>query len=101
MTTLFHRLFANVETGAVRIVEANQEVMELLNGSIDTYDSLLTVLGLITSLVLVVVLVLKEIFRAYGAPKRDVRMRILTILTPSLFLVFVIILTVQLLRFLD
>jgi len=75
--------------------------MELLNGSIYTYDSLLTVLGLVTSLVLVVVLVLKEILRVWDGPMRDVRMRILTILAVPLLAVFGIVLVFQVLHFLE
>ena len=75
--------------------------MELLNGSIYTYDSLLTVLGLVTSLVLVVVLVLKEIWRVWGGPMRDVRMRVLTILAVPLLAVFGIVLVFQVLHFLE
>lgn len=74
--------------------------MEPINGGAYTYDSLLAVLGLITALVLVVVLVLKEVFRVQGGPTAYARMRFLSILSVPLMVVFVAVLVLQVLRFL-
>lgn len=85
----------------VRIIERNYEQMESLNGSMYTYDSILAILGLVTALVLVVVLVMKEVFRARGGQTGVTRMHFLTILSIPLMAMFAAILVFQVLRFLE
>jgi hypothetical protein len=65
------------------------------------YDSLTVVFGLITTVALVAVFVLKEASRIRGAPKGNSRIRILTIVTLPLMAVFTALLVIRVLLFLE
>ena len=68
-----------------------------MTGIANTADSLLTVSGLILSVLLIAVLALKELLRAYGGPSVKVRMRTLTIIVTPLLFSYLATVTVRLL----